>query len=744
MAINKKLITFAKKDVFLGQAGINNATSATNGYYNNIPAHSIVFIKDTGEIWQDGKYYGNIDNQILNADSNTDYGIVFKHTNGKYYKRPLSLWGNQVDGDPAVVNGDLTVNSVITYGSGGISKVVTNGHEPILTFRNLEDVIVPSGALEVNGGNFTVNQSGTLKFQVAQATGNVTAVGTIKGSQILSTPTYIASDVTKGKTWISIKQYSASGQTYETNSLASNPPAYLTIQEGQHSADYNWKPWIADADSTSHASWGIGLGGDNLYIGRVAANQTENALTNSWVFDNEGYITSHGYKKKNSSDLYVLLGGGGHKLESALSVGTAQLSHTLYSGTTESTDTRGHWNVTIPGVTELYDGLTIHVKLGTAYYGNGESYNTLNVNGLGPKIVWYAYNSRLTSHYSTNAELYMTYRTTAGSYKVTVTTGELTNGTTYTDGWVIHSQYYTTDTTTMQLYYSRLNVSGSGLMQYSLAMMVADGTWQSFTTTGGTGTKTKNTNGFVLGSRIYYMNMSAAVSSGMVGHGVVRENQSLVDLRYSLNIANTQGNGLNPNLPVFIVGSVNANDGLFYLDDTWWTQAIPQEENGKVYIKVSEGVYADYSTSNPRCYRGDLVSTGRAYVYKHGGVRVYIPEDPWDLTYAPTSVQFTNPGWTKIDADLSVLSNGSYLLAIEDGTTLYSGTFSYCSGTINTDEEILLHACGTRTIYQEDNKPGVLYAKIKPYNNNAALYLGYSHNVTRSGIVIKIKKLASI
>jgi hypothetical protein len=742
MAINKKLITFAKKSVFLSQQqGIGSATTPTNGYYNNIPAHSIVFIKDTGEIWHNGKYYSGIE-RYLTIESGVTDGIIHRQE-GVYYLSSYTLWGNTFDGSDPSINGNIYVDNKLAYTTAGIYRYVNNNLEPLLYWSESGyGLTVSQGNLDVNG-NITAKANGTTKFEANASTGKVTAAGDIDGLKILNTPSYIAATQTQGKKWIDIKQFESSSP-YTPISLADNPPAYLTIQEGTHSADYNWKPWIADGDSTSKSSWGIGLSGDAFYIGRVAKEQTTNALTNAWIFDNEGYITSGGYKKTNSSDLYVLLGGGGHKLETALSVGTAQLAHTLYSGTTNSTDTRGHWTVTIPGITELYDGLTIHIKLGTTYYGNGESYNTLDVNGLGPKIVWYSYNNRLTSHYSTNAELYITYRTTAGSYKVASSAGELTKGTTYTDGWVIHSQYYTTDTTTMQLYYSRLNVSGSGLMQYSLAMMVADGTWQSFTTTGGTGTKTKNTNGFVLGSRIYYMNMSAAVSSGMVGYGVVRENQSLVDLRYSFNISATQGLGLQPNLPLFIVGSVNASDGLFYLDDVWWTQAIPQEENGKVYIKICEGIYADYSTNNPRCYRGDLVSIGRAYVYKRGGIRYYSPEDPWDLIYAPTSVQFTNPGWTKIDTDLSVLSNGSYLISIEDGTTLYSGTFSYYSGTINTDEEILLHACGTRTIYQEDNKPGVLYAKIKPYNNNAALYLGYSHNVTRSGIIIKIKKLASL
>ena len=58
MAINKKLIHFDKKETFKGANGINNATSAdANGYWGNIPNTSIVFIKDTQEIWTHGQYY---------------------------------------------------------------------------------------------------------------------------------------------------------------------------------------------------------------------------------------------------------------------------------------------------------------------------------------------------------------------------------------------------------------------------------------------------------------------------------------------------------------------------------------------------------------------------------------------------------------------------------------------------------------------------------------------------------------
>ena len=44
MAINKKLIHFKKYTDFIGSSGTNGVTSPSEGYYNNIPENSIVFI----------------------------------------------------------------------------------------------------------------------------------------------------------------------------------------------------------------------------------------------------------------------------------------------------------------------------------------------------------------------------------------------------------------------------------------------------------------------------------------------------------------------------------------------------------------------------------------------------------------------------------------------------------------------------------------------------------------------------
>lgn len=474
MAINKKLITFAKKSVFLSQQqGIGSATTPTNGYYNNIPAHSIVFIKDTGEIWHNGKYYSGIE-RYLTIESGVTDGIIHRQE-GVYYLSSYTLWGNTFDGSDPSINGNIYVDNKLAYTTAGIYRYVNNNLEPLLYWSESGyGLTVSQGNLDVNG-SITAKANGTTKFEANASTGKVTAAGDIDGLKILNTPSYIAATQTQGKKWIDIKQFESSSP-YTPISLADNPPAYLTIQEGTHSADYNWKPWIADADLTSKSSWGIGLSGDAFYIGRVAVNQSTNALTNSWIFDNEGYITSAGYKKKNSSDSYVLLGGGGHKLETALSVGSA---------------------------------------------------------------------AKLTT-------------------PVTITIGSQS---------------------------------------------------QSFD------------------------------------------------------------------------GSSNIS---FNLSD---------------------------------------ITSGAS----------------WDLTYSPTSVQFAGD-WIRMPLDFSSFVSGTYLLTIEDSAAYYTGVFMFSSGTINTDEEILLHACGTRAIYGSGNnaKQGILYAKIKPYNNNAALWLAYSHQVTKSGISIKIKKLATL
>lgn len=216
MAINKKLITFAKKDIFLGANGINGATSAnSSGFWGNIPSYSVVFIKDTCEIWHNGKYFSGLDPYISNLNT-TSQGFIYRGSDGKYYCKSVTLWGNTFNGS-----------------------------------------------------------------------GNV-------GDKLL-----FDNNVTIGTAWNGIKQFNTSGNAVSFS--ASALPAIISIQEHNHAANSDWVPWIAGGDITSKASWGIGLGGDNFYIGRIAYTESTNKLSQYWKFDSSGNFELTGDLQKGGN-----------------------------------------------------------------------------------------------------------------------------------------------------------------------------------------------------------------------------------------------------------------------------------------------------------------------------------------------------------------------------------------------------------------------------------------------------------
>lgn len=166
----------------------------------------------------------------------------------------------------------------------------------------------------------------------------------------------------------------------------------------------------------------------------------------------------------------------------------------------------------------------------------------------------------------------------------------------------------------LSAYYTRPYVGVNGTKQYGLAMEDSVGRLQSFTTTHGTGTsKAKNTQGFRLG-RMYYLNTGNNYTEGQqFGNDISRLLQHDMDLRYSTNCGTT----LTAFKPLYIVGTYNQSDGLFYLADTWWTQTLPTSEDGKIYIYIG----CPYDT-----YRLTFEGYHDPVWYKNNAIRQFIPE----------------------------------------------------------------------------------------------------------------------
>jgi len=154
--------------------------------------------------------------------------------------------------------------------------------------------------------------------------------------------------------------------------------------------------------------------------------------------------------------------------------------------------------------------------------------------------------------------------------------------------------------------YFNLKTGVQGIWNGSLVMQDGNGTYQNIcTASDGTATnanrttantKLANTNGFRVGGTIYYSSGNYNANTNITSWGHIRSMQgNLFDARYCFNVTLT-ANSLTPYAPIYLVGTINSTDGLFYLDQTWWTQTPTATD--KVYVLVG-GCY-DSTTSNCR------------------------------------------------------------------------------------------------------------------------------------------------
>ena len=181
----------------------------------------------------------------------------------------------------------------------------------------------------------------------------------------------------------------------------------------------------------------------------------------------------------------------------------------------------------------------------------------------------------------------------AGKTYYNSTSATAHSGGSYSElGVASNGQNATNNTNTnYQQHGAAVKAGANGVRSYSLIMKDTDSTWSSFYSSAYNGTATGKevcTTGFLLGSILY---SSGAPSGGNYAAGA---NTSTVydgyplDFRYSSNCAST----LVSYKPVYLVGEMH-DDGLFYLDETWWTQTAPTSEDGKTYVYVGEA-YSTY------------------------------------------------------------------------------------------------------------------------------------------------------
>ena len=225
---------------------------------------------------------------------------------------------------------------------------------------------------------------------------------------------------------------------------------------------------------------------------------------------------------------------------------------------------------------------------------------------------------------------------------------------------------------------STWKAGAGGLMAYGLFMEDSNGTYQSFTITNGTGTnKTKNTTGFRL-PNIWYANIGSNVTANNNTGGSVGFVSINVDARYSINASS-----ITAHAPLYLVGTLGT-DGLFYLDNTWWTQTLPTSEDGKLYVYLGR----TYSTTSFH-----LTPYHPIYWYKDGAVReFYVPEATANVSGLMSKAdKIKSDSWTSIK-NLASATNLGWVSQTNDKTILLnSNALAYWNGRYNDNASNLAY-----------------------------------------------------
>lgn len=283
---------------------------------------------------------------------------------------------------------------------------------------------------------------------------------------------------------------------------------------------------------------------------------------------------------------------------SAKSTAEAAMEQSVEYITGTQTGATGSWTG-VTSDTALAVGKTIAYKLPFAGSGNASLTLTLAGGSKTAAIPVYLNTTRVTTHFGAGAVINMTY-----------------------DGSAWRASSIPNSNETNHILNNFCGKTGVlGIWRYALFMRDGSGAYQNICTAAdGTitstvePTKKPNPNGFEPGSSLYYSSGSGYSANANIS-SYVYASYGAFDSRYSFNTTLTAGS-LTTYKNVYLVGTISQEDGLFYLDEVWWTQT--PDTKGKIYILV--GSCYDSTTSNCRI---SLYEQNTWYIHNGTGLTPY-------------------------------------------------------------------------------------------------------------------------
>lgn len=276
----------------------------------------------------------------------------------------------------------------------------------------------------------------------------------------------------------------------------------------------------------------------------------------------------------------------------------SKLTRAIPYGVCDGTSTSTEFTVTVPGITELKDGVCALIKNGVVTSAAG---CTLNVNGLGAKPIYSSMASAtaITTVFNVNYTLLFIYdedRVAGGC-------------------WVAYYGYYTSSNSIgyqLRTNTMRLPVS-STCYRYRL-LFTRDNGYQlmpanNSTSTNATTSRTPCQEKFNPFGPIYYYGYTTALSAGGKPGAAYYWQQYIVTLGYSFT-----GVTLTESMPVYLVATPDSN-GMAVIDSTTpIVQTLPATNDGKIYI------FLGVATSTTAF---ELMDKHPIYYHDGNGVRPY-------------------------------------------------------------------------------------------------------------------------
>jgi len=343
------------------------------------------------------------------------------------------------------------------------------------------------------------------------------------------------------------------------------------------------------------------------------------------------------------------------------STGAAQRTAAIPYGECDITSTSTAFTATVPGITELTDGVCVLLKNGvvtSAAASEDPKCFTLNINGLGAMPV---YNSMTAASFETTK-----FNTAYTMLFVYDSTRKASTAPT-AGGWVLYNGYDSnTNTIGYQLRTNSMSLPmASVTYRYRLLFTSADGTRfvpaNNSTSTNATAKRdTIQTKIDPFGRMVYY-GTTASVAAGSRPSAAYLWSQYVITLGYSFNRTGAALT-LTSWKPVYIKCAPQSDGSAIIDADTPYVQDLPSTDDGKIYIML--GV-ANAATTV------EMFAEHPVYYFKAGAIRLWTnqqalidaKQDALTFDSTPTSSS-TNP----------VTSGGVYSALSGKQATLVSGT----------------------------------------------------------------------